>query len=528
MSRMKAPKSGVRVRMYRQGQGDCFLMAFPREGGTAGNPVYLLIDCGYMGGSQFDDIEMKDVVDHIAAATGGFIDHVAITHEHADHVNGFNKKHAGQLLFDQITFGHLFLAWTEEDEPFANDLRERHNDQLISLALAEQKIDAMGLNGSEKTQLSQLLEIELGPLPDRLTFVQDIQQDGALGFSTQMALKGRTNKEAIKYLRDRAQSGPEFLRPGQDAFVLDGTEGARVFVLGPPRNEALLESHDPEDHEEFKKGQGFAPSGEAAAFHMAMTSIADNGGASPFANRYRTPEADVFGRAVVPTQRDQEMVAKTQVHNYNSMVYCENDLPIPDQDWRRIDGEWLTTASSLALRMNNEVNNTSLVLAFELPGTGKVLLFTGDAQRGNWFSWKDVTWDRDGQAVSAKDLLGRVVFYKCGHHGSHNATLKGEADSVHPNLNWFAQGAYAGDFVAMIPVHSDWADQSKGWTHPLPSIEEALMKKARGRVLRNDRARVKRPSASSGHGKLTDAEWDAFKHLSIEAKLYKEYIVLDE
>ena len=31
------PDNGVTVRMYRQGHGDCFLLAFPREGG--GEPV---------------------------------------------------------------------------------------------------------------------------------------------------------------------------------------------------------------------------------------------------------------------------------------------------------------------------------------------------------------------------------------------------------------------------------------------------------------------------------------------------------
>ena len=80
----------------------------------------------------------------------------------------------------------------------------------------------------------------------------------------------------------------------------------------------------------------------------------------------------------------------------------------------------------------------------------------------------------------------------------------------------------------MIPVHSDWAKTSQHWNHPLPSIEEALMKKARGRVIRNDLDRVKRPRPSDGNGVLTDDEWQAFKDLSIEAKLYKEYIVLDE
>jgi hypothetical protein len=36
------PENGVTVRMYRQGHGDCFLIASPRQGGGA--PHYAMID----------------------------------------------------------------------------------------------------------------------------------------------------------------------------------------------------------------------------------------------------------------------------------------------------------------------------------------------------------------------------------------------------------------------------------------------------------------------------------------------------
>jgi hypothetical protein len=35
----------IRVRLYGQGLGDCFLLAFPRPGQDK-NPCYLVIDCG--------------------------------------------------------------------------------------------------------------------------------------------------------------------------------------------------------------------------------------------------------------------------------------------------------------------------------------------------------------------------------------------------------------------------------------------------------------------------------------------------
>ena len=522
--RLKAPASGVTVRMYRQGQGDCFLLAFPRKGGTRDNPVFLLIDCGYMGGSQFIDdgekIDIRECIADLVKATGGYIDYVAVTHEHADHVNGFNVKKSGKLMFDQIEFGHVFLAWTEDgDDDFANSLRERFKDQLQALSIAEHRMGAMGLAGDTANTVSQLLEMELGDVDERAAFFASDDPE---------KVEGATNKRAIWYLRDNASSGPQFLRPGQAPFEIEGTKGAKAYVLGPPRDVKHLLSLDPKGDKEFKFGAGLALDGEASAFHMAMTDSVGGGAMSPFAKRYVENEDDVFGQPVGPAPGLYETEsAADQIAAYNARYYCETGQGVPQMDWRRIDGDWMRAAGAMALRLNDEVNNTSLVLAFELPETGKVLLFSGDAQLGNWMSWGDLSWGEGACETSAKDLLGRCVFYKVGHHGSHNATINGTPDSEHANLSWFARGEYAKDFVAMIPVHHDWAITSKNWNHPLPAIDEALMKKARGRVLRNDVDRVKRPKASDGHGKLTDAEWEAFKDQSVEARLYKQFTVLD-
>lgn len=526
MARMKAPSSGVRVRMYRQGQGDCFLLAFPRQGGTQDNPVYLLIDCGYMYGSQFDDIDISDVIEHIVDSTGGRIDFVAITHEHADHVNGFNKTDGnGNRLFDKIEFGQLWLAWTEDgDDDFANQLRAYFGDELIALAQAETRMadDAVPLPIRE--ELVHLLELELGEPAERTDFIAGLDAGGLHGFGaagSAFAIEGISNKKAIKYLRDNAADGIKFLRPAQPAFEISGASGARTYVLGPPRDKDLLLSLDPRGEEEFHMDGNLALGGEAAAFSAAFSGNGDGKSPSPFAKRYSRPASEVSEQEVAPPPASD---AASQVAEYNARYYFEADSPIKTGSWRRIDHDWLRAAGALALRMNHEVNNTSLVLAFELPDTGKVLLFTGDAQRGNWISWSDLEWQEDTGLVTARDLLGRCVFYKCGHHGSHNATLDGTLDSDYANLGWFAQGEFAKAFTAMVPVHSKWAKEKNNWNHPLPGIEEALVKKARGRVFRNDRSRVRRTSDAQ----LTDEEWQEFKDLSVEGKLYKEYIVLDK
>ena len=77
--------------------------------------------------------------------------------------------------------------------------------------------------------------------------------------------------------------------------------------------------------------------------------------------------------------------------------YLGNGSEDPDA-WRRIQGEWMAGAGEFALQLDSDTNNTSLALAFELPD-GRVLLFPGDAQVGNWESWHA---DADGKPPSGR------------------------------------------------------------------------------------------------------------------------------
>ena len=78
----------AKVRMYRQGLGDCFLISLPRtDGGT--RPFYVMIDCGVVLGTPNPAAIMKQVLDSIVQETGGAIDLLIATHEHWDHLSGF-------------------------------------------------------------------------------------------------------------------------------------------------------------------------------------------------------------------------------------------------------------------------------------------------------------------------------------------------------------------------------------------------------------------------------------------------------
>jgi hypothetical protein len=155
--------------------------------------------------------------------------------------------------------------------------------------------------------------------------------------------------------------------------------------------------------------------------------------------------------------------------------------------------------------LNRGINNTSLVLAFEFKKSRKVLLFVGDAQRGNWISWTNGSWKDGPETISVRDLMSRTVFYKVGHHGSHNATLHGTSDDEYPNLDWMAKGKFASEFTAMITAVPAWAyKQHPPWRHPLPSIKTALLEKAAGRVFQTDTDTVEPPAPA-------DQDWRDFQ-----------------
>jgi beta-lactamase superfamily II metal-dependent hydrolase len=90
------------------------------------------------------------------------------------------------------------------------------------------------------------------------------------------------------------------------------------------------------------------------------------------------------------------------------------------------DDDLLGAASIL----ERSVNNTSLFLVLDVHGTK--LVFPGDAQEG---AWQHVLRDPD-----KRKLLQDAVFYKIGHHGSHNATPKAFVNEVWRDGN-----------VAMLP-----------------------------------------------------------------------------
>jgi beta-lactamase superfamily II metal-dependent hydrolase len=450
------PVGGATVRMYRTGHGDCFLLAF--AGHSIEQPVYVLIDCGFKFGSPQKikpPTDINRIITDLLVSTGGRLDVAVITHEHQDHVNGITAA-----AFREFSIGQLWFAWTEDpSDPLAIELRRKHKDTLLGLLHAQKRTSSLQIHSA---LVSNLLELTDG------------ENDLALNPTSQPGLvlaASPTNKESMKVWRDKADE-IRYLLP-HESTPLPKAKDVRVFVLGPPYDAKKISDEDPIGSEAFVR--------------RMIASVASNPGASdpnsidvPFDPRFSVPWSNPDNIEFFLKRYDSK--STNPVHDNQS-----NSDQIPDNAlFRRIDHDWLGVSDELALSLSSGVNNTSLVLAFELGRQGKVLLFVADAQRGSWRSWADSEFKVGSQTVSTRSLLERTVLYKVGHHGSHNGTLHGEVSDSYPNLSWMGHGKYGQEFTAMITAVPAWAQNQPGWHHPFPPIKAALLKKAAGRVLQTD------------------------------------------
>ena len=472
-----APPAGnlprVRVRMYRHGLGDCFLLTFD----PGGDEKHVLIDCGTLG-AKYTDVKLPDVIAEIDRTTNGHLHLVVATHQHQDHLSGFQKLSNQFSPEENKHIDHVWLAWTENPkDKLAQQLGKARDDMGIAVRASAQALRAAGPDNDMIGAVDSLLGF----------FGEGLDTQGSAPF----AAAAKSSIDCVRGLVKQA----DYRNPGEPVIEPDWLSGFRFYVLGPPRD--LDAIHDTGEHGSSQL-YALAALTRAAALMARVSGTSevetDAIRESPFEGRFRLPWSDPL------IQR----------------VLCGTYLD-PAESWRRVDTDWLNGTSSLAIQLDKFTNNTSLVLAIERIADGKVLLFPGDAQEGNWLSWHDpeIKWEvkrGDGEpaTVTAKDLLARTVFYKVGHHSSHNATAKAQGLEL--------MGSQL-ELTAFIPVDRQVAlgrSPAGTWKMPARQLYRRLLERCDGRVVRSDigwAANVKpgTPGTEAEFAGLgTDAEWAAW------------------
>jgi hypothetical protein len=270
--------------------------------------------------------------------------------------------------------------------------------------------------------------------------------------------------------------------------------GLRVFVLSPPMDrDALRQGRTPEE-EGYKEEKSQQKHAAALNWGFAVHGA----------------DAGELGEPPPPES----------VRPFDSSEAWDRDIPLfrryHRESWRSVENDWLQSGATLALQLDNSINNTSLVLAFELVASGKVLLFVGDSELESWKSWidREFKYKESGhtKTVKGRDLLSRTVFYKVGHHGSGNATLRAGLEAMTSQ-----------DLVAMVPTDTKFAKEKQGWDMPAAKLRTALASQTRGRVLYADQGKKSIPAKKPGE--ISATRWNDYLAAVADSKLYIDYFL---
>lgn len=193
----------IRIRMYRVGFGDCFLVTFPGR-----PPRHVLVDCGVHSAGDIQTLKLA--VDDIARETKGTLSLLIASHAHEDHIAGY-ARHLD--VFRTFTIGEIWMPWSENlADKLATDMRRK------------------------LTGLYARLKAHFAASPP-----------SAAASAALVNLTSKRNAEALAQLRSGFGTGAtiRYLEGGTRFTDTAGIPGLTARILGPPRDADFLKKMNP-------------------------------------------------------------------------------------------------------------------------------------------------------------------------------------------------------------------------------------------------------------------------------------------
>ena len=210
--------SPIRIRMYRPGFGDCFLLTF----GSGKSSGQVLIDFGAHMHGEIGT--MDQIMEDIEKETKKKLDLLIATHAHRDHISGFGKFAA---RFAKFAIKEVWLPWTDNPkDPDARTFTRKH------LALY--------------TKIETHLRVALG--------ATDADPRYALALDALANLRG--NETATSELARGFGTGAtvSYLEAGNSMRKVGTIAGLSAEIQGPSRDQRFLTRMDPPADQHFLTG----------------------------------------------------------------------------------------------------------------------------------------------------------------------------------------------------------------------------------------------------------------------------------
>src|SRR5215471_8279727 len=200
----------IRIRMYRVGFGDCFLVTLPLA--DNGEFRHVLVDCGVHTKGNIGTLD--EVIDNIGEVTGKKLAVVVATHAHQDHISGFDPD-----KFGKFEIGEVWLPWTEDpNDPQAVKLKKK---QVALVGQLQDHFAAQAFGGARPSKSRAAASAAVANLVQNKTALQGLHS----GFGVNAQVR--------------------FFKAGDSLPNVTKISGLSVRFLGPPTDEKFLAKMDP-------------------------------------------------------------------------------------------------------------------------------------------------------------------------------------------------------------------------------------------------------------------------------------------